>query len=564
MVILRIIFLISFIFCSAQNPYPQDYFSNPIKEKLLLSGTFAELRSNHFHGGLDIKTNGKEGLNVYTAARGYVSRIKISRYGYGKAIYITHPNGYTTVYAHLQKFTPKIEEYVKSKQYKNEKFEIQLFPNREELRISNNEIIAYSGNTGGSSGPHLHFEIRDNKERPINPMLFGIDIKDTTKPLLQGLYAYPLTKQSQINGKRLRQKIRLIKQADGNYKSEIIKAFGTIGFGVISNDRQDNANNKNGVSLIKTYLNEKKILEVDFKRFSFDESKHINRYIDYKYFSTNKKRIQKLFIQKNNPLSLFSFNENKGQIEVAQHNRAKYVVEILDFKKNKTSIEIQIVGEAPKQVSILKKSSNLTFINSSEPSSLSKGNFRVEIPKNTFYENTNINFDVKNDTLKLDKPIIPLQKAIDINFKVDHYPNEDIKFLFIGSVSNSGKLFYTMTKQKGNNLTSRTKKLGTYTIGIDKKGPKINPLNFKDKSWLSNTRYLKIKVSDDISGVNNYRATVNGKWILMEYDSKTSTLTHDFNDGIVTETENNLNLIATDNMGNNTKFECIFYRKLKN
>ena len=159
----------------SQSEYPQDYFRNPLDITLVLSGSFAELRSNHFHSGLDIKTQQKQGLKVYTAADGYVSRIKVSHFGYGKALYITHPNGYTTVYAHLKKFSPKIEAYVKKRQYEKESYEVEFFPNTDELLISRDEIVAFSGNTGGSGGPHLHFEIRDNAERPINPMLFGIN-----------------------------------------------------------------------------------------------------------------------------------------------------------------------------------------------------------------------------------------------------------------------------------------------------------------------------------------------------------------------------------------------------
>ena len=271
-------------FCNSQSPYPQNYFSSPLDITLVLSGTFAELRSNHFHSGLDIKTQGKEGFKTYAAAEGYISRIKISRYGYGKALYVTHPNGYTTVYAHLQKFAPKIEAYVKEEQYKKESFELELFPKAEDLKISAKEVIAYTGKTGGYGGPHLHFEIRDKQEQPMNPMLFGLDIKDTTKPVIYDVFAYPLSEDSHINGETSRVKIRVIKLPDGQYKTEQITAFGTIGFGIISTDRQDFAANKNGVYFITTSFNGSKSLEVDFKRFSFDETKHLNRYIDYSYF----------------------------------------------------------------------------------------------------------------------------------------------------------------------------------------------------------------------------------------------------------------------------------------
>ena len=330
MKVFKILCFLWSVFLSAQTPYPQDYFRSPLDIQLVLSGTFAELRSNHFHSGLDIKTNGKQGLKVYAAAAGYVSRIKISRYGYGKALYITHPNGYTTVYAHLQKFSPEIEAYIKKQQYQRERFEIELFPKLNALKIKSYALVAFSGNTGGSSGPHLHFEIRDKQERPINPMLFGLDIKDTTAPELYELYAYPISENSHIDGDQKKKKIRLIKQHDGSFVAEAVKSFGEIGFGIVANDRQDYAPNKNGVSKIETYFNGQKSIKIDFKRFSFSETKHINRFIDYAHYRTKKRKIQKLFIEKNNPLSLFTFEERKGKLNIKDSTNSSYTIKIKD------------------------------------------------------------------------------------------------------------------------------------------------------------------------------------------------------------------------------------------
>ena len=549
-------------FCNAQTPYPQDYFTSPLDITLVLSGTFAELRSNHFHSGLDIKTQGKEGFKTYAAAAGYVSRIKISRYGYGKAVYITHPNGYTTVYAHLQKFAPTIEAYVKKQQYLKELFEIELFPKAEDLKISAKEVIAYTGNTGGSGGPHLHFEIRDKQERPMNPMLFGFDIKDTTKPLVYELYGYPLSEGSHINCETSRVKIRIIKLPNGHYKTEQITAFGEIGFGIISTDRQDFASNKNGLSFIKTTFNGRKSLEVDFKRFSFNETKHLNRYIDYGYFFETKKRIQKLFIESNNPLKLLKSHTTQGMVSIINDTNSIYKIAVSDFKGNQSDLSIPIKGlkkELPKTKPI---PLHLQQIIASEETILEKGHISVQIYKDSFYEDVAINFEVTNDTLKLHKPIIPLQKSMNINFDISQYKGTDKDQLFIGSVSRYGnKLYYTPTKKRGNTLTARTKYLGNYTLGIDDGNPEIKTINFKNGSWISDYRYLKIKISDEISGIKNYRATINDQWILMEYDTKTQTLTHDFNDEIITDTKNNLKIIVTDNVGNSSTFETTFYRK---
>ena len=549
-------------FCNAQTPYPQDYFTSPLDITLVLSGTFAELRSNHFHSGLDIKTQGKEGFKTYAAAAGYVSRIKISRYGYGKALYITHPNGYTTVYAHLQKFSPSIEAYVKKQQYIKETFELELFPKAEDLKILAKELIAYTGNTGGSGGPHLHFEIRDKQERPMNPMLFGFDIKDTTKPMVYELFGYPLSEESHINGETSRVKIRIIKLPNGDYKTEQITAFGEIGFGIISTDKLDLASNKNGLNFIKTTLNGVKSLEVDFKRFSFNETKHLNRYIDFGYFFETKKRIQKLFIEKNNPLQLLKNHENKGIVCLQDATNSIYKIVVSDYKGNQSELTIPIKGlkkELPETKPI---PLNLQQIIASEETILEKDHVSVQIFKDSFYEDVAINFEVTNDTLKLHKAIIPLQKSMNINFDISQYKGTDQEKLFIGSVSRYGnKLYYTPTKKRGNTLTARTKHLGNYTLGIDDESPKIEAINFKNGSWISNYRYLKVKISDEISGIKNYRATINDQWILMEYDTKTQTLTHDFNDEIIKETKNNLKIIVTDNVGNSSTFETTFYRK---
>lgn len=545
----------------AQAPYPQDYFRSPLDIQLVLSGTFAELRSNHFHSGLDIKTNGKQGLKVYTTAEGYVSRIKISRFGYGKALYITHPNGYTSVYAHLQKFSPKIEAFVKSKQYQKEQFEIELFPDPNALSIETDELVAFSGNTGGSSGPHLHFEIRDKNFRPLNPMLFGFDIKDTTPPEFYHLYAYPLSNDSHIEGLHEMKKLRLMKQLNGNYKAEPIAAYGTIGFGIVANDRQDYGSNKNGLSKIETFFNGKKSIEVDFKRFSFNETKHINRFIDYAHYRSKKQRIQKLFIEKNNPLSLFSFQDKNGMLSISDSTNSAFTIKIQDFKNNKATVRIPITGifqNVSKNDSI---PLHFTYVNASESKVLEDQSFRVEIPAHTLYDDIHLDFKVKNDTLTIHESSVPLKKSMTITFDASHFESEDLAHLFIGRLSNYGKLYYTPTKRKGNTLTARTKYFGRYTMGRDDEGPTISPVKFKSGSWLTKYRYLKIKISDDVSGIKNFRATVNGKWILMEYDPKTNTLTHDFNDNVISDIKNNLKLIVVDNVGNSSKFELTFYRK---
>lgn len=562
---MRKILLFCLVCCStyAQSEYPQDYFKNPLDITLVLSGTFAELRSSHFHGGLDIKTQQKQGLKVYASAAGYVSRIKISHYGYGKAIYIKHPNGYTTVYGHLQKFSKRLEDYIKECQYDKESYEVEVFPNSEELLISENEIIAYSGNTGGSGSPHLHFEIRDNQERPMNPMLFGIDVKDTKAPFVIGVYAYPKDKNAVINGKNERVPLRLIPQKNGDYEVEKITAYGNIGFGVTTYDKQDLAPNNNGVSNIQTYFNGNTSLEIDFKRFSFDETKHIKRLIDYEYFKTNKSRIQKLFIEKNNPLSLYKNANDNGYVTVEDSTSSVYKIRIRDYKQNETWVSIPINGkyEVLKQDQ-LESDPNKSLVFSDQPTTLQKDNITVNFYKNTVYDDVLIDFKVYSDTLQLHKDVIPLQKNFYINYDISNYKKEDQNNLFIARLYGYYKKpSYVYTKRKGNILSAGSKTFGLYTLAMDTIAPTITPVNFQNKKWLSKYRYLKVKIEDELSGISKYRATVNGKWVLMEYDYKTNTLVHDFNDNIVKDTKNELKIIVTDNVGNSSTFEATFYRK---
>lgn len=559
--LILILFLFFSSFSIAQNNYPQDYFRSPLDITLMLSGTFAELRSNHFHSGLDIKTQQRVGLNVYASASGFVSRIKISHFGYGKALYITHPNGYTTVYAHLNKFSPDIEAYVKKHQYEKESFEIELFPNAGDLKIKKGDIVALSGNTGGSGGPHLHFEIRDKEERPINPMLFGIDIKDSINPIITSLYAYPMDENSFINKSNTKKKLRLIPIKNGDYVVENIEAYGNIGFGIETNDRQNLTANKNGVYNIQTFVNGNKNFELDFRRFSFSETKHLNRLIDYEHYKTKKSRIQKLFNQ-NNPLSLYKDVLNDGILHIKDSTYSVYKIKVGDFENNNTWATVTIKGSKIDSIKSEPKKTTPYFINTNETTNLKKGKVSVDFYKDTFYDNFYIDFDVKNDTLLLHEDIIPAKKSFTISYDVSAYSDKDKSKLYIARLLGYKKFpAYSSTKRKGNLLTTYTRTLGEFALATDTIKPTITPINFKKGQWLSNFRYLKIKIDDEGSGISNYRATVNGTWVLMEYDYKTKMLTHDFNDGLITETKNNLKLIVTDNVGNNSTFETVFYRK---
>ncbi|MAO07247.1 MAG: peptidase M23 [Alteromonas sp.] len=558
--LLMFLCLLSYAGFSQEN-IPKDYFSNPLDIPLLLSGNFGELRSNHFHSGLDIKTQQREGLPVYAPADGYVKRIKVSHYGYGKALYLQHPNGYSSVYAHLQSYAGPIQQYVKEHQYNKESFEIELFPESDVLPVKKGQIIAYSGNSGSSGGPHLHFEIRDGASRPMNPMLFGIEIPDTREPLINSVFAYPVSEDAIVNNSQNPMKLRLIRQKDGSYKTESIKAIGKIGFGISAYDQQNGASNKNGTYQIKTTFNGLETFTVLFNKFSFAETRYLNRYMDYGYFETNRSRVQKLFRESNNPLSVITQENDNGYVTIREGYSSVYSIEVSDFKGNKVLITVPIEGIQQEVVAAKDLQETQDYIYHDQATSITKGKFSVYIPSESLYEDTYLDIEATGDTLKLHKDIVPIHRNITITADASNYEKKDLDKLYLGRINYRGVPYYNTTYRDGTKLSTRTRTFGSYCIASDTEAPTIVPLNFSDGKWISSNKTLEIKIEDMESGISTYRATVNGKFILTEYDYKKDVLVYDFEDAVIDETENNLKVIVVDNVGNSTTFEATFFRK---
>lgn len=556
-----ILLFLSVNFTFSQSKIPENYFTDPLNIPLVLSGTFGELRPNHFHSGLDIKTQQREGLEVLATAEGYVSRINIQHYGYGKALYVQHPNGFTTVYAHLQKFSPEIEAYVKKHQYEKETYEIELFPEAGELKVSKNEQIAFSGNTGGSGGPHLHYEIRDGNQRPMNPKLFGVEIKDSRPPTINGLFAYPLDNESHVNNSAKRQKIRLIPLQDGSYTTEKIEACGNIGFGISAIDQQDMAPNQNGVYKIETMLNGNEILNLNFERFSFAETRHLNQLIDYEYYSNHRNRVQKLFVEPGNPLSLYSNVVSEGKLQVEDSLDYNYSIKVTDFAGNERIIRVPITGRNSAEIEPKNIPKTDYFVTAHQAFAAEENGIDFYIPSGSLYKDTYLDVQFKGDTIELHEDDTPIHKNITLGFDVSKYSPEDQEKLFIARLGYAGRPMYSSTFKKGDRFTTGIRTFGKYTLAADITPPKIIPLNFNNGQWISSNKDLKVKITDDLSGIKSYRATVNGKFILMEYEYKKNTLTHNFEDGVITDTENDFKLIVTDNVGNSKTYEAKFFRK---
>jgi len=557
--IFTLIFILSFLVNYAQDK--QENFHQPLAIPLYLSGTFGELRSNHFHSGMDIKTNGKEGYRVYAIADGYVYRIKISRGGYGKAIYVRHANGLVSVYGHLKTFNKRIEAYIKDKQYKKKSYEIEVFPYKIELPVKKGEVIGYSGNTGGSMGAHLHFEIRNLKEHPLNPMRYGITVEDKQKPIVQNIFAYALDSLSHVNQIQKRVKINFKRINDSLYIADTILAYGQIGIGLQAFDRQDKSWNKNGIYKIKMQVNGLPVYESVMEELSFARSHYINTFIDYDYFDRYRKRIQKLWVEPYNQLEIYTQLVNEGKINIQNKKNYYISIHLSDFNGNTTEVKIPVFGLKSTIIEREKINETPYLVKAGKKNIFHFQNETIVFSKHSAYYDFYLQHKNLRDGFEILNKGVPLHKSMQIKLSMKNISKELRPYAFIGKISKKGNLYALSTKQQNDTLAAYSKYFGKFRIGYDSIAPKIKEKNFKKNGKLNNYRYLKLKVWDNKTGISSYKGYIDGKWVLFEYDYKTATITYNFADNKLKGYKHTLTVEATDKLGNKTYYTATFYKK---
>ncbi|MEC8257313.1 MAG: M23 family metallopeptidase, partial [Bacteroidota bacterium] len=549
--------LISHILC-AQNNDLQDY-ALPIDIPIFLSGTFGELRSTNIHAGIDIKTQGREGFPIKAVSDGYVSRIKVSTYGYGKAIYINHLDGNTSVYAHLKKFSSNIEKIVRNKQYNSESFEIELFLNPDELAVSKNQIIGFSGNTGGSFGPHLHFELRETiSQKPINPLLYYYNIKDSVRPEIKALFAYPIGENAIVNASQQELQIPFREVNDSIYVAEKIEAIGKIGLGIVTYDRHDdNTYNKNGVYGITAKLNGIQVKGLQFSKIRFSDSEYLPTLIDYKRYSRTRQRVQKLFRSSSNELAFFNHVDD-GYIEVEVQKNYAYQIKVEDANQNNRYLLVPIVGKDQEVKVLRKKSPEGKEIETNRDYLFLYDGAEIYIPKNGVYDNSIFELGFENNELKVEADHVALRK----DFQIKINAPDSIVGHYLGVKSKKGKIRFVSNTIRDNQFIAKTKKTGVYSVEQDTIPPSINPLQQYDQRWLSNFKTLQFKIDDKETGINSYNAKINGKWALFEYEPKKNELLFNFDEYFTLEgAKHSLEINVIDNVGNESTHTLEFFRK---
>lgn len=554
----------------AQN-YPQDYFRSPLDIPLYLSGNFGELRSNHFHAGIDIKTQGVEGMKIYAVADGYVSRIKVSPYGYGNAIYVTHPNGYTSVYGHLQKYSDKIAKVVKAAQYREEKFAVQLFPAPYSIQVEKGEIIAYSGNTGGSGGPHLHFEIRDTKsEHPINPLFFGFEVKDNRPPDIDAITIFPLNDSSLINGSNNKKRFTA-RGSNGNFSLTTpypISLHGLFGFGIESVDRMSGTHNKYGLHNIKLKHNEEVIFEQQIDEFAFYEGRYINAHIDYETYAQRRRRVQRSFVLPGNNLRIYKTLKNDGKVLLNDGKTHQMEYILSDLFNNQSTLAFEVEAQKTQAEQEMDELTNkkVRYFPYNQRNTFIQDDLLVDLPKGVLYDDIYFQYRKDDKHPKTISPIYwihdyhtPLHSYTTVSIKKSGLSAEEKSKALIVSTTNGQSFYAEGGSWKGDNISVRTRSFGGYAISIDSIPPQIIPINIYPGAKMSGRWSISIKIKDENSGIDSYRAEVDGKWILMEYDYKKDMLYYFF-DEKVPSGKHDFQLTVVDNVGNKSIYKASFVR----
>ncbi|WP_421919842.1 M23 family metallopeptidase [Marinifilum sp.] len=564
--ILSFIFLASSIkFYAQPKKYPKNYFRSPVDFTITLSGNFAELRNNHFHSGIDIRTFTK-GKKIYSIADGFVSRIKVSAGGYGKAIYIDHPNGYTSVYAHLDRFNKEINEFVKVYQYNKKTFEFDIDLNKDRFPLKKGDVIALSGNTGSSSGPHLHFEIRDTKsEHPINPLLFGFKIKDTTPPKIFNLYVYPMDSLSSVNGKNTRKRFPVIYYNNAFHLKGDPKVLlsGNIGFGLQANDYLDNTWGKCGIYSMKVLVNDSLIADYSFNEFSFDESRYINSHMDYSLNMIENKRIHKCFKEPNNKLTVYNYFSNQGVYHFKVGT--KYKIDFIAGDNKNNMSKLRVYAQAKEQIKPFKQKEYSQLLSATDENYFKTDNLELKFPENSFYSDIEFRYSHKPDTILLSDihsvhlSNTPVHKYYTIAIKPNKTISDEDK-LFIAALEKDGKFSNIGGIYINGWVKSKTRVFGNFAIVADTIPPSIkSKTNFNLKN-LSLRERISFTIKDPLSGIKSYKGMIDGKWVLFEFDAKNNHLFYTFDKKrLIPNRKHELQLEVHDKLGNQSKFKTSFF-----
>ncbi|MVN20946.1 M23 family metallopeptidase [Mucilaginibacter arboris] len=542
--------------------YPQDYFRYPLDLPPSTAGSFGELRPNHFHSGLDFKTNQRTGYPIHAVADGYVARIRVQYGGFGLAVYIAHPNGYTSVYGHLDHLTAELTKIIKDYQYKNQTWEADILLEPTQVPLQKGDVFAWSGNAGASGGPHLHFELRDTQtEQTINAQLFGLTIPDRVPPTIYSIAAYHLNRKP-FSENTTKQFVAVTGSA-GNYRlkeASPIKLSGESAFGITTNDMNSSSLNHNGIYSIQLNADGKVVYVFTVDRFAFDQTRAINSHIDYPAFLTSGRWVQKSFVDPGNQIGLYNGTQNRGVINFnddAFHDM-EYIVK--DIAGNTSVLKFQVKSSPPAITETV--AAKGSFFKFDQQNIFSTELVKVIIPAGSLYDNLNFIYSTLprktgaySVVHRIHNRFTQLNNSIELWIKPDVSLGANADKAVI--VNTGGGCFGGVFKD--GYVKASIREFGNYYIAIDTIAPVITPVNISEGKNMSATSNMIFRISDNLSGIKTYKAYIDGQWVLLEHDYKTKTFRYFFDEHCPAG-KHKLEMVVTDLKDNVKKLTLIFYR----
>ncbi len=546
-------------------------FRSPMDIPLVLSGNFGELRSNHFHSGIDIKTQGVTGHEIYAIESGYVSRIKVRPGGYGKALYIAHPNGYTSVYGHLSGYNEQINDYLTSEQYRRRSHSVDLYPEKGTLRIEKGEVIALSGNTGSSSGPHLHFEVRSStNQHPLNGLFFDFPVADRIAPKITRLVIYPAGENAQVEFNTSPLVLNPVSSSDTYHLpgERIPRVHGNIGFGIEVYDYLDGAPNRCGIYSIEMKVDGKSYFYSEMDEFSFAESRFINAHIDYARKISHNESVQRLFKLPYNELSIYKYLDNNGLVPIIDTLEHQVQIIINDSYGNAAEIAFRVKGAGSARYMPEIKKQPVTLLPYNAPGAFSQNGISLEFPAYCFYEDVPFTFartggssDLLSDIYYLHRETTPVHRSYTIEIEIPGISEAHNNKVCLVKIGEDGELNYAGGSFSNGKLKAELREFGKFAVAIDTLPPVIMPLDIFPGKQLTSQPGIRFRIEDELSGIDSYRGFIDNQWVLFQYDPKNDLLFYEF-DKMVPKSKKNheLEIHLTDDRGNKTMYQTTFFR----
>ena len=548
---------------------PKDYFINPMRIPVSLSATFGEIRPNHFHGGIDLRVDGKVGEPIYAAAEGYVSRLKVSPWGGGKHVYITHPNGFRTVYMHLDGYAGELATFVHDYQYSHRIFAFDVDLPVDSIKVEKGQLIGFAGNTGSSGGPHLHYEIRfaDN-DQPINPLYFGMEYSDPLAPTIDNVKLYPADGYTLIDGKPQEWTMtttRRLKKRSVSVTADSVTVSGRFYAGIYAYDQSEKGQRRNGVERMELYVDGDLFAIYSIPTYIYEETRAINAQIDFAQYQKTKEYY--IVTRQLEGIRYHKVTAARDSGYLCFNDNATHTLEfrVSDYKGNvaKQTLKVRSLrsegsGQSSAAGTQTVTRSNYHAIKFSRPFHLDTAGFRLSIKPYSLFSDDELVFRILQRkqgfygnvyTVYPRKYNYPPNTAYTIELPMPRGVKVNRSKLLICSVAGK-KSSAVETRIENGVLKADVKYFGSFTVAADTVPPEVKPANFADGATITK-KEVRLKITDDFSGIGTYNCYLDGRWILAEYDPKTTSLIVDSK--LLKKGRNTLKVKITDAVGNLTE-----------